>query len=83
MTALLNIFKPPLFPYFLAEFENSCIKINGLVKALLQDILTIYIAFPFNILTALLNKLPHYIWEESNLRYRHVRLRDLDIPRVN
>ena len=47
MTAILNIFKTPELPYFKADFENSCIKINGLLSTLLQDILTAYIAIPF------------------------------------
>ena len=50
MTAILNIFKPPKLSYFWADFEKSCIKINGLLSILLQDILTAYIAFPFYVL---------------------------------
>ena len=34
---------------FWADFEKSCIKVNGLLSPLLQHILTAYIAFPFKI----------------------------------
>ena len=51
MKVILNIFKPPQLPDFLADFEQSCIKVKGLLSTLLQDILTAYItayiAFPF------------------------------------
>ena len=45
MTAILNIFRPAYHAYFWADFGKPCIKINGLLSTLLQDILTAYIAF--------------------------------------
>ena len=51
MTTILNIFKPPYLPYFWANFEKPCIKINDLPSTLLQSIFTAYIAFPFKYLT--------------------------------
>ena len=46
MAAILNIIKPLQLPYFWANFEKTCIKINGLLSTLLQNILTAYIVFP-------------------------------------
>ena len=47
-TAILNTFQPLYLPYFPAEFDKTCIKINGLLSTLLQDTLTAFAAFHFN-----------------------------------
>ena len=43
--AILIIFKPP---YFLTDFDKTCINVNGLLSTLLQETLTTYVAFSFN-----------------------------------
>ena len=54
MTAILNIFKPLQLPYFWADFENTCNKINDLLSTLHQNIHTAYIVFPFNLKMAII-----------------------------
>ena len=48
MTAILNLYKPPKLPYFYADFEKTCIEINGLFSTLLQIYLQLILRSPLN-----------------------------------
>ena len=47
ITAHLQIFKRPQLPHFLTDFDETGIKIHGLLRSFLLNIVIIRVAVPF------------------------------------
>ena len=49
ITAHLQIFKRPQLPHFLTDFDETGIKIHGLLRSFILNIVIIRVAVPFNL----------------------------------
>ena len=53
ITVHLQIFKRPQLPHFSTDLDEAAIKIHGLLRSFIQNIVIIRVAVPFNFFKAL------------------------------